>query len=138
MSQAVMSSFCFVVKFGNPKISFCIFMKSYIIALAYSEFIYHHWERTAAIGLFISVPWVIFRLAGIKGGISSTPGVFKSRPLGQWWQWQRQTNNATLLNLIIRAGTHGDFNFWIFAKVWLFCHQMPFVEYQMKMYYSCK
>lgn len=77
------SSFCFVVKFGNPKISFCIFMKSRTIALAYSEFIDHHWERTTAIELFISVPRVIFRLAGIKGNISSTPGVIKSKPLGQ-------------------------------------------------------
>jgi hypothetical protein len=58
-------------------------MKSRIIALAYSEFIDHHWERTTARGLFISVPRVIFGLAGIKGGISSTPGAFKSKLLGQ-------------------------------------------------------
>ena len=70
-----MSSFCFVVKFGNPKISFCIFMKSRIIALAYSEFISAIiGERTTARVLFISVPRVIFRLAGIKGGKFSAGG----------------------------------------------------------------
>jgi hypothetical protein len=50
-------------------------MKSRIIALAYSEFISAIiGERTTARVLFISVPRVIFRLAGIKGGKFSAGG----------------------------------------------------------------
>ena len=50
-------------------------MKSRIIALAYSEFISTIiGERTTAIALFISVPRVIFWLAGIKGGEFSAGG----------------------------------------------------------------
>lgn len=41
---------------------------------------------TTAIGLFISVPRVCFRLAGIKGSISCTLEYLGVKPLGQWWQ----------------------------------------------------
>lgn len=61
-------------------------------------------ETTNARGLCISVPRVVFRLAAVKGNISSTE-VFNKSCYDDDDNDPDKTNNATLLNLIMKAGT---------------------------------